>query len=64
MSQLGFDSLIPTVKSGNIDGVAILECCDTEDFADLFPLATPTKRDTCYHAFVTYRKKNRKKKKK
>ena len=61
MSQLGFDSLIPAVKSGSIDGAAILECYFTEDFADLFPLVEPKKRDKCYLALVTYGKKNRKK---
>ena len=64
MSQLGFDSLIPTVKSGNIDGDTICECYDTEDFADLFPLVEPKKRDKCYLALVTYGKKNRKKREK
>ena len=64
MSQLGFDSLIPAVKSGSIDGAAILECYFTEDFADLFPLVESKKRDKCYLALVTYIKKNRKKKNK
>lgn len=62
MSQLLFGSMVPTVKSHNIDGAAILECYDTEDFSDLFPLVETKKRDKCYLALIAYGKENRKKK--
>ena len=57
--QLGFESLVPTLTSNNIDGLAIGMCVDDEDFAELFSTVEPKETEKCYQELKVYFKKNK-----
>ena len=55
MSQVGYESMAPSVKDAQVEGSKIASCSDSDDFAGLFPSSlVPQQITICFGAMMNY----------